>query len=327
MSVTVNKIQPLIVGRGMAGQALRHALAMYPDDVNAPLWLDRGAPIPEPDDPATALIVVAGPHALHTPRLLEAAGKGYRYAITEKPAAVDLEQVERLESLPIETWVCHGYRMLWGPTALRDEITAGSLGQVFAIEGRYWQSSAAHESRTPSWKDDTSLGGRFDVLLDLAAHWADLVTFVTGRMPASTSVRRWFVNAASPHRDTHVHLRMEHESFTSFGSISKTVHGTGNQLELTVLGAKATATWEFLNPDVILWGEGPSKRTEVRTGAELPSRPAPFHGLGWMEGYGRIVGQVVAHMRRGTRVDAADLKTHLRILSALLEAAEAELRR
>ena len=91
------RVQPLIVGRGAAGKALRHALAMYPDEVAPAIWQEREAPLPRPDKPDLALLVVANPHALHTPRLLEAAERGYRFAICEKPAAVDLDQIEALQ--------------------------------------------------------------------------------------------------------------------------------------------------------------------------------------------------------------------------------------
>ena len=81
-------LEPVLVGSGGAAAALRHALALYPDDVAAPRSVPRGAPLPPPD-PERSLLVLAGPHALHTPRLLEAAALGYRHAICEKPAAVD----------------------------------------------------------------------------------------------------------------------------------------------------------------------------------------------------------------------------------------------
>jgi len=120
-------IQPLIVGRGSAGRALRHALAIYPEAVAPPRWLDRDAPLPAPQDPGTALLVLANPHALHAPRLLEAATRGYRYAICEKPAAVDLAQASQLEGLPLHTWICHGYRLLWGP---RSSSARGMLARL-----------------------------------------------------------------------------------------------------------------------------------------------------------------------------------------------------
>ena len=202
------------------------------------------------------------------------------------------------------------------------DVAAGQFGQLISIEGRYWQSSATRAPKRASWKDSRELSGRFDVLLDLATHWADLVTYIYGGLPDKTTVRRWFVNAASPHRDTHVHLVMEFGEVIGLGSISKTVHGAGNKLELEIIGERASASWSFEQPDVITWGEGRSRSTHVRTEAELPARPAPFHGLGWMEGYGRLVGEVVRHMREGSAANAPTLQEHLAILRCLIGAAE-----
>jgi len=317
-----SKVRPLIVGRGAAGMALRHALAMYPDDVAPASWQPRAAPLPEPADPERALLVVANPHALHAPRLLEAAARGYRFAICEKPAAVDLDQVRALEGLPVATWICHGYRLLWGPQELRRAVAEGRFGTLVTIEGRYWQSSATRASTGDSWKNDAALNGRFDVLLDLATHWADLVTHLCGRLPDTTAVRRWFVNARAPHRETHVHLTMAFGDLVSVGSVSKTVHGAGNTLELTLIGERASAHWSFERPDVIVWGDGRSSTTQARSGSELPARPGPFHGLGWMEGYGRLVGEVVGQMRGGRAADAAGLEQHLALLRRLIEAVE-----
>jgi predicted dehydrogenase len=316
-------IEPVILGSGAAGQALRQALAMYPSDVAAPQAVRRDEPLPAPPS-EHSLLVLANPHALHTPRLLEGAARGYRYAICEKPAAVDLEQLRQLEGLPVRTWIPHGYRLMWGPQELRRAWTDGRFGRVMAVEGRYWQAAAVREQPPKrGWKDDPALGGRFDTLLDLAAHWADLVVFLTGVAPQDVRVRRWYVNAPSEHRDTHVHLTMEHGGTTSLGSVSKTVHGAGNFLELHVLGEKATASWAFSSPDEIWWGEGRTRRSQVRTEREPPSRPPPFHGLGWMEGYVRLVGEVVAAIRGGQASTAPTLEEHLVMLRALLEAADA----
>lgn len=313
-------IRPLIVGRGSAGQALRQALAMYPDEVAPAVWLERGAPLPEPADPERELLLIANPHALHTPRLLEAAERGYRYAVCEKPAAVDLAQLASLDKLPLQVWVCHGYRMLWGPRELRRAWRAGRFGRVLSIEGRYWHSSATHEAVESSWKDDPELSGRHDVLLDLATHWTDLVVFLAGRLPAATTVRRWHVNASAPHRDTHLHLAIDLGEVASLGSVSKTVHGAGNLLELWVLGEDATARWRFSDPDVIVWGTHRVRSTQTRVAAEPPYRPPPFHGLGWMEGYGRLVAEVIATMAGGGSAVAPTLAEHLAVLRCLLEA-------
>lgn len=316
-------IEPVIVGSGTAGQALRLALGMYPRQVGAAVAVERGAPLPPPAS-EHSLLVLANPHALHAPRLLEAAERGYRYALCEKPAAVDLDQVAALAGLPVETWICHGYRLLWGPQELRRAWEQGRFGEVLAVEGRYWQAGVLRRPATLGWKDDPDTGGRFDTLLDLGTHWADLAIFLTGgRPPDETRVRRWFVNAPSAHRDTHVHLTMLHGDVASFGSISKTVHGAGNLLELHVLGEKATASWSFAEPDVLTWGEASSRRTEVRTERQRPATLAPFHGMGWLEGYGRLVGEAVGHILDGRASRAPTLEQQLVVLEALLGAATA----
>jgi predicted dehydrogenase len=294
---------------------------MYPEHVALPRWLERDAPLPPPDDPERALLVLANPHALHAPRLLEAAARGYRYAICEKPAAVDLAQVDQLAALPMQVFVCHGYRLLWGPQEIAHAWRAGRFGEITSVEGRYWQASATLGPTTQAWKNDPRLSGPSDVLLDLGTHWADLVVHLFGRLPDATAVKRWYVNAASPHRDTHLHLTMDFGATRSFASLSKTVHGAGNGLELNVIGQRTSARWAFAHPDIVVWGEGRTERTTARDAADWPTRPAPFHGLGWIEGYGRIVGEVVGQMLGQRAAQAPSLAGHLAIVRCLLDAA------
>ncbi|MDH3745828.1 MAG: Gfo/Idh/MocA family oxidoreductase [Acidobacteriota bacterium] len=323
-------IRPLVVGSGTAGRALGTALGMFPEDIEPPVRLERSAPLPEPESPERDLLVLANPHALHTPRLLEAAERGYRYSICEKPAAVDLRQVATLDGLSVETWICHGYRLLWGPRELERVIRQGRFGRLLSIEGRYWQSSATRPGGGHSWKDDSSLAGEYDVLLDLATHWADLMAFLAGSVSDETTaeiadktrVRRWFVNSASEHRDTHAHVEMVFGDLLTLGSVSKTVHGAGNHLELHVIGQKASASWSLSEPDRIVWGDREGYSTRQRTAAVAPFRPPPFHGLGWMEGYARLVHEVVGRIRHDRSCEAPTLAEHLGVLRCLLGAVE-----
>lgn len=316
----MHSLEPIVVGSGSAARALRQALAMYPDEVGPPRQLARDELLPAPD-PERSVLVLANPHGLHTPRLVEAADRGYRYAICEKPAAVSLEQLDQLDGLAVKTWICHGYRLLWGPETLRRAWAEGRFGKVMTVEGRYWQASASQGPKAPGWKDDPALGGSFDVLLDLATHWVDLMIYLTGSAPREARVRRWYGNAASAHRDTHVHVTLEHGETTSFGSVSKTVHGAGNFLEIHVLGEKASAAWSFSDPDVLVWGRGAERFTEVRKERRPPARLAPFHGLGWLEGYAALVGDLVGHVCHGRARSAPSLEEQIVVLRTLLEAA------
>lgn len=317
----MSMLQPSILGSGTAGRALRMALAMFPAEVGEPRQLDRGAPLPDPD-PDRSLLVLANPHGLHAPRLVEAAERGYRWAICEKPAAVSLAQLARLEDLALQVWICHGYRLFWGPRELRGAWSEGRFGEVMTVEGRYWQSSAARGPKAAGWKDDPALSGAHDVLLDLATHWADLVIYLTGEAPRRARVRRWYGNAASEHRDTHVHVTLEHGETTSFGSVSKTVHGNGNHLEVTVVGTDASATWSLAQPDVIVWGRGSERSTQVRATTQAPAHLPPFHGMGWLGGYVSLVGDLVGHVLHGRPRSAPSLGEHIIVLRSLLDAVE-----
>ncbi|MEM9557666.1 MAG: Gfo/Idh/MocA family oxidoreductase [Acidobacteriota bacterium] len=322
-------LHPLIVGSGGAARALRMAMAFYPEALATPRLHRRGEPLPEAD-PERSLLVLANPHALHAPLLLEAAERGYRWALCEKPAAVDFGQIGTLESVAdrgLECWICHGYRMLWGPQTLRSAWAEGRFGEVLSIEGRYWQAGAVRGPARPGWKDDPALGGPHDVLLDLGSHWTDLVIYLSGLAPRHTQARRWYVNAASPHRDSQVHITIEHTSprdgsMVSFGSVSKTVHGAGNQLEVHILGEAATASWSFADPDIIVWGRGRERTTEARTAADPPARLAPFHGMGWLEGYASLVGDLVGHVVYGRPRRGPTLDEQIVVLRALLGAVD-----
>jgi predicted dehydrogenase len=145
-----------------------------------------------------------------------------------------------------------------------------------------------------------------------------------GEFPQHTEIRRWYANAASAHRDTHVHIRQSFGEVEAFGSISKTLHGAGNHFDVVLVGSQASARWTFQNPDLIRWGTGASERTEVRREAAPPARLAPFHGLGWLEGYSRIVGEIVEEIQGRRPAQAPTLKEHIEVVRELLVAAENE---
>jgi len=102
--------------------------------------------------------------------------------------------------------------------------------------------------------------------------------------------------------------------------VSKTVHGAGNLFEVHVLGEKAAASWSFADPDVLVWGRGAEKFTEVRTERRPPARLAPFHGLGWLEGYASLVGDLVGHVCHGRVRSGPSLEEQVVVLRTLLNA-------
>jgi predicted dehydrogenase len=202
-------------------------------------------------------------------------------------------------------------------------MDAGEFGEIISIEGRYWQSSAATAalagttSSGKDWKNDRKLNGPYDAMVDLGAHYTDLMFFFAGGMP--THSRAWVshVNAPAAHRDTHAHLEFIFPKFRARGSISKTAHGTGNDLEITVLGAKCSATWHVERPDELRISKGTTNTFMQKPSDGFGSRQPPFHGMGWIEGYIDIIHNVLMHMA-GHKTSYPILPESLRVMDVLL---------
>lgn len=296
--------RPYLLGSGGSALAIEGALGLL--RLSHPRWeiapvkkLERSAKLSSfAPDPETDFLCLANPHALHADRVAEAVAAGFRRVLTEKPLGVSRAQLETLRRLPpgVEVGVFHGYRALWGPREIRRRIVAGELGRVFAVEGRYWQSSAAQvgvgekESRG-GWKNDPTISGPYDVALDLGTHWVNLAAYLAGGALEDGVVHRDFPNAEAPHRDTHVTMQLSFSGgVRSLASISKTVHGAVNDLDVVVHGEKGLAAWSFTTPDVLVLASGSERRRVVRPTAVATASKLPVgHGLGWLDGYAAVL--------------------------------------
>lgn len=299
-------ITPLILGSGGSGNAIAKSLSIvnlvYPElNLKPAEFLTRGTDLAEAREKyGRAVLCIANPHALHTDALLQAQDANFDAVLCEKPAAVNLEQVRLLETIQIPTAIFHVYRQTWGIQTLKKMVQNQELGEIFSIEGRYWQASAADAAlkaepgTTKGWKDDATLSGLQDVYLDLGAHWVDAASFLYGEMPSQLSGYRSYVNANSPHRETYVRLILDYPHHQqALTTVSKNIHGAGNRFELSVLGAKKSAHWDFARPDEIEIGQGRDRQILTRKDAKMGSQQSPGHGMGWVEGYVEIAAQLL----------------------------------
>jgi predicted dehydrogenase len=322
------EIPVYLVGSGNAARAMCCALEWVKDAqtglVLEPVRkLDRGQALPAVNGPS--LLLIANPHALHAPLIREADSRGFTHIVCEKPVVVDGSQIEMLRDTRAFVAVCHGYRQNWGPQRMRAAIEQGQLGKLIAIEGRYWQSSSAAHAvaklgQRDTWKNDTALAGHCDTLMDLGTHWADLVGFLAGTR--HESVRGWlsYLNAEAPHRDTHLHLQMDFPGgLRTFGSVSKTVHGAGNHLEVVVIGTQGLMKWNFERPDELVHASGKQSHTFSRSSEEpVASKQPPHHALGWLEGYASIFESVLKRLAGKPAASVPTLDESLAVAQALL---------
>jgi predicted dehydrogenase len=316
-------ISPYILGSGKAALALTEALRVVeitnPDlRFNAFVKIPRNHSFPDVKKINFPILLIANPHALHEKAIEEGEKAGFKCIICEKPAAVSLEQIEKLKKITTPVALCHVYRQMWGLQTLKEMVLQNEFGKIISIEGRYWQSSSAEKARlgqkTQSWKNNVSLSGESDVLFDIGSHWVDAVLYLTNEKPQKVNLWKSFVNAESSHRDTHVHIMMEFSNdIRALGSVSKTVHGATNEFEIAVIGEKKFASWNFLRPDVLEVSEGTTKTFISRNKLHIGSGHWPHHGLGWIEGYVEIIKQA---LRGGSY---PTLKEGLSVMEILLE--------
>ena len=309
--------QPYILGHGMAGKAFAKALsilAVQEADLRfeSPIFLARGELATlKLKNPDSSLLAITNPSGLHARAILEGERAGFPNIFVEKPACTSLEELRSLAGVRARVAVLHVYREMWGPNYLRELVKSGRLGTIFALESRYWQPTAAHravsgEASRSSWKNSPELSGGVDALLDLGSHWIDLISFVSASRPRTLTTRMLYALAEAPHRDTHVQFDMILENGAAVqGSVSKVVHGSGNDLEVVLLGTQGTARWNFMNPDQVILGSGRDASLITRKGGECGSTHAPYHALGWMEGYISIVRKA---LRGEAEASDADLR-------------------
>jgi predicted dehydrogenase len=332
----VKKIKSYIRGSGSAGLAIAKSLSILnivmPDlGIEAPRWVSRDEDLSKilkdaKDADASHVFFVANPHGLHAQSILKAEQAGFDMIFAEKPVCVNLDETAQLEKVKTPVFVFHGYRQMWGPRKIKSLVESGAFGELISIEGRYWQSSAASralsavDKRKPAgWKNEVSLGGSHDVLIDLATHWTDLATYLSPTKLVKAQSHLSFVNADIGHKDTHVLLQLEFEkNIRGSASISKTFHGAGNHIELIVLGEKMAAKWYFENPDEIEISKGDKRESLRRDTNDLGSRQSPFHGTGWLEGYTEIIHQGLLKLNQKEFQSPPTLPEALNILKVLL---------
>jgi predicted dehydrogenase len=326
-------IAPVLVGRGMAGQAVLRSLAIVsqtdPELHLLPVRIAaRGASLSSYLSlEGENVLFIANPSGLHARCIVEGDQAGFHTIAVDKPVCVRPEEFSPLQSIAAAVTVFHGYRVLWGARTVKDLIDKGDLGEVFSFESRYWQSSSAQMAlmgapEKRSWKSDPSLNGPSDTLTDLGSHVVDACLYLMADKPIESNCWVSYWNSPAAHRDTHVHLCLRFPGDRcAMASISKTVHGATNNFEYTVMGTKGSATWRFLNPDEVEFASG--NRTSIirRSIANASSGTAPFHGLGWLEGYVEITRQTLRLASGLASVPVPTLNESLAAMDVLLNAA------
>lgn len=135
------------------------------------------------------VVYIAVPHYLLAP-LTEQVLEAGKHALTEKPMAISLEEIDRLINMATGRCLALGvfYEMRYAPAyeLARELIQAGAIGDVFGVHIQtlidkppaYWQSGYGGRSMNP-WRSIKAQAGGGVVLMN-SSHLLDALFHVTG---------------------------------------------------------------------------------------------------------------------------------------------------
>lgn len=139
-------------------------------------------------DPSVDAVYIAVPHYLLAPLTQQALETG-KHALTEKPLAISLEEVDRLIALAAERDLALGvfFEMRYAPAhaIARQLVETGAIGNIIGVQMQtlidkpmiYWQSGYAGRSNNP-WRGIKAQAGG-GVLLMNTSHLLDALLYVT----------------------------------------------------------------------------------------------------------------------------------------------------
>ncbi len=226
------------------------------------------------DDPAVEVVHVTSPNHLHHPQVKAILAAG-RHVVCEKPLAVtSVQSAELVRLAEASDRICAvNYNIRFYPLNqhLHGAITAGELGDVRLVTGRYFQDWLFLDTDW-NWRLDPAEGGELRAFGDIGTHWLDLVSFITGS--TVTSVLAELVTAIpvrhaptgpvetfSTERATDtvtkemttddialLLLRFANGARGSV-SISQVSAGRKNSLQYEIDGSRSSAAWDSETPD------------------------------------------------------------------------------
>jgi predicted dehydrogenase len=139
---------------------------------------------------------IAVPHYLLAPLTRQALEAG-KHALTEKPLAISVEEIDALIALATERQLSLGvfYEMRYAPAhaPARELIQAGAIGNIIGVRIQtlidktltYWQSGYMGRSVNP-WRGIKAQAGGGVVLMN-TSHLLDAVAYITGLVVTSVS--------------------------------------------------------------------------------------------------------------------------------------------
>ncbi len=229
-------------------------------------------------DESVDVVHVTSPNYAHFSQVKEILNAG-RHVICEKPLAMtsieSAEMVELAERLGKIAAVCYNIRFYPLNQHAHRFAANGELGDIRFVSGHYHQDWLAKETDW-NWRLQSEIGGALRSVGDIGTHWADLVTFVSGkkieavfaelvtflpeRQRPISSVETFSRGAGETEPvmidtdDVAMILLRFCDGARGVMSTSQVNIGRKNSLKWDITGTKASLAWDSETPDHLFVG-------------------------------------------------------------------------
>ncbi|MFO1062535.1 MAG: Gfo/Idh/MocA family oxidoreductase [Pirellulales bacterium] len=345
----MQKLTAVVVGTGFIGpvhvEALRRAgieirgiVGSTPEKSRATasnLGLPRGyesLSVVLADDEVD-IVHLATPNHLHFEQA-QAVLKAGKHVLCEKPLAMNSHESAELVRLAAESGRAAGvaYNIRFYPLCheARDQIAAGSLGDVLHVTGSYVQDWLLLDTDY-NWRVSAVDGGELRAVADIGTHWLDLMQFITGREIVSVcadlqtvhSERRrptggveTFSGKGAKIGETEpiaidtedagcIMLRFDNGAHGSLW-VSQTTAGRKNCLRYELAGSKKALAWNSETPNELWIGHRDrSNEVLIRDPSLLSDSAARIadypggHNEGFPDSFKQLFSRFAAYVRAG----------------------------
>lgn len=220
---------------------------------------------------------IVTPNNTHVPMAIAAAQAGI-HVMSDKPAGIALDEVERLGHALEETGAQYGlthtylgYPMVWQARHLASLSQFGPVRKVHVQYTQGWLAQQAESgNKQAAWRVDPAMAGPAGALGDIGSHAHSLAEFVSGsRMNALSARLRSHFEDRPLDDDGEILFTLENGATGSLVS-SQICAGDENDLAIRIYGTNASLEWRQMEPNCVIERRVDGSVAVHRAGVDKP---------------------------------------------------------